>query len=69
MDEARAVVQAKLQNVVIKLARANLLEARRVNLDQKRKGLDLFTYVDINQPVGSNNKYRKHGLSNGRKDC
>ena len=33
MDEARAVVQAKLQNVVIKLARANLLEARRVNLD------------------------------------
>ena len=53
IDEARAVVQAEFQNVVIEPTRANKLEARRVDLDYKVKGPDPLTHVDIKQPVGS----------------
>ena len=53
IDEARAVVQAELQNVVIEPTRANELEARRVDLDFTVQGPDPWTHVDIKQPIGS----------------
>lgn len=53
IDEARAVVQAELQNVVIEPTRANELEAKRVDLDFTVQGPDPWTHVDIKQPVGS----------------
>lgn len=53
IDEARAVIQAELQNVVIQPTRASKLEARRVDLDYKVKGPGLLTHVDIKYPVGS----------------
>jgi hypothetical protein len=53
IDEARAVIQAELQNVVIEPTRPSKLEARRVDLDYKVKGPGLLTHVDIKHPVGS----------------
>ena len=53
IDEARAVVQAELKNVVIEPTRANQLEARRVDLDFKVQGPHPWTHVDIKQPIGS----------------
>ena len=53
IDEARAVVQAELQNVVIEPTRGNQLEARRVDLDFKVQGPHPWTHVDIKQPIGS----------------
>lgn len=52
IDEARAVVQAELQNVVIEPTRANQLETRRVDLDFKVQGPHPWTHVDIKQPIG-----------------
>lgn len=53
IDEARAVVQAEVQNVVIEPTRANTLEARHLDLDYKVKGPYPLTHVDIKHPVGS----------------
>lgn len=72
--EARAVVQAELQNLVIEPTRADTLEARRVDLDYKTKGAYLLTHVDIKHPVRitktrSDNKCRRHGVQNRTKHC
>jgi hypothetical protein len=53
IDEARAVVQAELQNVVIGPNRANQVEARQVDLDFTVQGPYPWTHVDIKQPLGS----------------
>jgi hypothetical protein len=53
IDEARAVVQAELQNLVIEPTRPNEFEAKLVDLDLKVEGPDPWTHVDIKQPVGS----------------
>jgi len=70
IDEARAVIQAELQNVVIQPTRASKLEARRVDLDYKVKGPGLLTHVDIKQSsrvkdikkTRSNSNCRRHGV-------
>lgn len=53
IDEARAVVQAELENVVVNPTRPTKLEARQIDLDYKVDGPDPLTYVDIKNPVGS----------------
>lgn len=53
IDEARAVVQAELQNVVIGPNRANQVESRLVDLDFTVQGPYPWTHVDIKQPIGS----------------
>ena len=53
IDKGRAVVSAEEQKVIIDPARANTLEARRVDLEYKVKRLDLLTHVDIKYPVES----------------
>ena len=67
IDEARAVVQAELQNVVIEPTRADKLEARRVDLDYKVQGPDPLTHVDIKHPVGSE-ALQKQGQTISRED-
>jgi hypothetical protein len=53
IDEARAVVQAELQKIIIEPTRPEKLEARRVDLDYKVKGPGSLTHVDIKNPVGT----------------
>jgi hypothetical protein len=52
IDEAKSVVQAELENVIIELTRARMLEIRRINLEYKVKRPDPLTHVDIKQPTG-----------------
>jgi hypothetical protein len=53
IDEARTIVQAKLENLVIKPTRPDLETARLVDLDYKVEGPDPFTHFDVKNPVGS----------------
>lgn len=53
IDEARTIVQAQLENLVITPTRPDMETARRVDLDYKVQGPAPFTYVDVKTPVGS----------------
>ena len=53
IDEARTIVQAKLENLVIKPTRPDMETARRVDLDYKVQGPAPFTHFDVKNPVGS----------------
>jgi hypothetical protein len=53
VDEARAIVQAEFENIVINPTRPTKLEAIKVDLDFKVEGPKPYTHVDIKQPVGS----------------
>jgi hypothetical protein len=53
IDEARAIVQAKLENLVSKPTRPDMETARRVDLDYKVQGPAPFTHFDVKNPVGS----------------
>ena len=53
IDEARAIVQAKLENLVSKPTRPDMEKARRVDLDYNVQGPAPFTHVDVKNPVGS----------------
>jgi hypothetical protein len=53
IDEARAIVQAKLENLVIEPTRPDMLTARHVDLDYEVLGLAPFTHFDVKNPVGS----------------
>nr|QYB19051.1 hypothetical protein [Climaconeis cf. scalaris] len=53
IDEARTIVQAKLQNLIIQPTRADLEIARRIDLDYKVQGPAPFTHFDVKNPVGS----------------
>jgi hypothetical protein len=53
IDEARAIVQAKLETLVIKPTRPDMETARRVDLDFKVQGPAPFTHFDVKNPVGS----------------
>jgi hypothetical protein len=68
IDEARTIVQAKLENLIIEPTRPDRLTARNVNLDYKVLGPAPFTHFDVKTPVGSeilikqNDKSRRHGV-------
>lgn len=53
IDEARTVVQAKLENVIIEPARPDMESAKRVDLDFTVQGPAPFTHIDVKNPVGS----------------
>ncbi len=53
IDEARAIVQAKLETLVIKPTRPDMETARRVDLDYEVEGPAPFTHFDVKNPVGS----------------
>ena len=53
IDEARAIVQAKLENLVSKPTRPDIKTARSVDLDYEVQGPDPFTHFDVKNPVGS----------------
>jgi len=53
IDEARAIIQARSENLVSKPTRPDMETARRVDLDFKVQGPDPFTHVDVKNPVGS----------------
>lgn len=53
IDEARTIVQGKLENLVIKPTRPDMETARRVDLDYKVQGPAPFTHFDVKNPVGS----------------
>ena len=53
IDEARTVVQAKLQKVIIQPARPGMESARRLDLDFTVQGPIPFTHIDVKNPVGS----------------
>jgi hypothetical protein len=53
IDEARAIVQAKLETLVIKPTRPDMETARRVDLDYTVQGPAPFTHFDVKNPVGS----------------
>ena len=53
IDEARTIVQSKLENLVIKPTRPDMETARRVDLDYKVQGPAPFTHFDVKNPVGS----------------
>lgn len=53
IDEARTVVQAKLEKLVIKPTRPDMETARRVDLDFIVQGPAPFTHFDVKNPVGS----------------
>ena len=55
IDEARAIVivQAKLENLVIKATRPDMETARRVDLDFTVQGPATFTHFDVKNLVGS----------------
>nr|QYB19239.1 hypothetical protein [Climaconeis cf. scalaris]QYB19338.1 hypothetical protein [Climaconeis cf. scalaris] len=53
IDEAITIVQAKLENLVIKPTRLDMEIARRVDLDYKVQGPAPFTHFDVKNPVGS----------------
>jgi len=51
IDQIKAIVQTKVQNVIIDSTRVDTLETRRVNLDYKVKEPGPSTHVDIKCPV------------------
>lgn len=53
IDEARAIVQSKLENLVINPTRPDMETARRVDLDYEVEGPAPFTHFDVKNPVGS----------------
>lgn len=53
IDEARAIVQAKIETLVIKPTRPDMETARRVDLDFTVQGPAPFTHFDVKNPVGS----------------
>lgn len=53
IDEARSIVQAELENLVIKPSRPDKKTAIRVDLDYKIQGPGRFTHVDVKNPVES----------------
>jgi len=53
IDEARAIVQAKLENLVIEPTRPNPLTSKSVDLDYEVQGPAPFTHIDVKNPVGS----------------
>ena len=53
IDEARAIVQSKLENLVINPTRPDMETARRVDLDCEVEGPAPFTHFDVKNPVGS----------------
>ena len=53
IDEARAAVQSKLENLAINPTRSDMATARRVDLDYEVEGPSPFTHIDIKNPVGS----------------
>jgi hypothetical protein len=53
IDEARTIVQAKLENLVINPTRPDRETAKRVDLDYKVEGLSCLTHFDVKNPVGS----------------
>ena len=53
IDEARTVVQAKLEKVIIEPARPGMEAAKRVDLDFTVQGPAPFTHIDVKNPVGS----------------
>ena len=53
IDEARTVVQAKLEKVIIEPARPGMESAKRVDLDFTVQGPVPFTHIDVKNPVGS----------------
>jgi len=64
IDEARTVVQAKLENVIIEPARPDMETAKLVDLDFIVEGPAPFTHIDVKNPVGSeilkSNKPRRY---------
>jgi hypothetical protein len=50
IDEARAIVQAQSENLVIAPTRLDTKTARRVDLDYKVEGPLPYTHVDVKQP-------------------
>lgn len=68
IDEARTIVQAKLENLVINPTRPDMETARRVDLDYEVEGPAPFTHFDVKNPVRdtkktrSNDKSRRHGV-------
>ena len=53
IDEARAVVQAELENIIIEPTRPTKLEAKNVDLDYKVQEPSPWTHLDVKQPLGS----------------
>ena len=53
IDKARAIIQAKLENLINKPIRPNMEIARRVDLDFTLQGPAPFTHIDVKNPVGS----------------
>ena len=53
IDEARTIVQGKLENVIIEPARPDMETAKRVDLDFTVEGPAPFTHIDVKNPVGS----------------
>ena len=53
IDEARAAVQAELNDLIIQPTRLSKLDSRIIDLDYKVEGPAPLTHVDIKQPVGS----------------
>lgn len=53
IDEARAIVQSKLENLVINSFRLDMETARRVDLNYEVEGSALFTHFDVKNPIKS----------------
>ena len=53
IDEARSIVQADLENIIIKPSRPDGQTARKVDLDFLVEGPKPYTHIDIKTPVGS----------------
>jgi hypothetical protein len=53
IDEARTVVQAKLEKVIVEPARPDIESAKRVDLDFTVQGPGPSTHIDVKNPVGS----------------
>jgi hypothetical protein len=53
IDEARAVVQAEMENLVVKPIRPDKITSIKMNLDYQVAGPGSYTHVDIKNPVGS----------------
>jgi hypothetical protein len=53
VEEARAVVQAEIEGLVVNAARLDKPYAKSVDLDYKIDGPYPYTHVDIKHPVGS----------------
>nr|UHY40958.1 hypothetical protein [Thalassionema frauenfeldii] len=53
IDEARAIIQAKLENLIVEPTRPTFEKAKSVNLDFEIKGPAPYKYCDVKHPVGS----------------